>query len=55
MDDRSRYCVIAVVVPRATGRAVCLAFAAALARFAHDDCKHERHRLGGDYNLGWRY
>jgi hypothetical protein len=25
VDDHSRYCVIASVVPRATGRAVCLA------------------------------
>jgi transposase InsO family protein len=30
VDDHSRFCVIASVVPRATGRAVCLAFAAAL-------------------------
>ena len=27
VDDHSRFCVIATVVPRATGRAVCLAFA----------------------------
>ncbi|GII34952.1 IS481 family transposase [Planotetraspora mira] len=33
VDDHSRYCVIAAVVVRATGRAVCLAFAAALQRF----------------------
>ena len=33
VDDHSRYCVIAAVVERATGRAVCLALAAALARF----------------------
>jgi transposase len=33
VDDHSRYCVIASVVARATGRAVCLAFAAALRRF----------------------
>lgn len=33
VDDHSRFCVIAEVVPRATGRAVCLAFAAALRRF----------------------
>jgi transposase InsO family protein len=33
VDDHSRFCVIASVVERATGRAVCLAFAAALARF----------------------
>jgi hypothetical protein len=32
-DDYSRYCVIWQVVARATGRAVCLAFAAALCRF----------------------
>jgi transposase InsO family protein len=33
VDDHSRFCVIAQVVERATGRAVCLAFAKALARF----------------------
>ncbi|MER6590889.1 IS481 family transposase [Micromonospora purpureochromogenes] len=33
VDDHSRFCVIAAVVPRATGRAVCLAFAEALQRF----------------------
>lgn len=33
VDDHSRYCVMASVVERATGRAVCLAFASALARF----------------------
>jgi transposase InsO family protein len=33
VDDHSRYCVICQVVPRATGRAVCLAFAAALKKF----------------------
>ncbi len=33
VDDHSRYCVIASVVRRATGRAVCLAFAAALHEF----------------------
>jgi transposase InsO family protein len=33
VDDHSRYCVIARVTERATGRAVCLAFAAALARY----------------------
>ena len=33
VDDHSQYCVICQVVPRATGRAVCLAFAAALRRF----------------------
>ena len=33
VDDHSRYCVIAQVVARATGRAVCLAFAGALGRF----------------------
>jgi transposase InsO family protein len=32
VDDHSRYCVIASVVERATGRAVCLAFAGALQR-----------------------
>jgi len=33
VDDHSRYCVMAAVVERATGRAVCLAFAQALARY----------------------
>ncbi len=33
IDDHSRYCVICQVVPRATGRAVRLAFAAALRKF----------------------
>lgn len=33
VDDHSRFCVIAKVVPRATSRAVCLAFAEALLRF----------------------
>lgn len=33
VDDHSRYCVIAAVVERATGRAICVAFAQALARF----------------------
>ncbi|WP_229860019.1 IS481 family transposase, partial [Streptomyces anandii] len=33
VDDHSRFCVIASVVERATGRAVCAAFTAALAEF----------------------
>jgi transposase InsO family protein len=33
VDDHSRHCVICQVVARPTGRAVCLAFAAALRRF----------------------
>jgi transposase InsO family protein len=33
VDDHSRFCVIARVVERATGRAVCLAFSEALARY----------------------
>ncbi|KAB1159199.1 IS481 family transposase [Micromonospora sp. AMSO12t] len=33
VDDHSRFCVIAQVVRRATGRAICLAFADALQRF----------------------
>jgi transposase InsO family protein len=33
VDDHSRFCVIASVVERATGRAVCAAFAGALRRF----------------------
>ena len=37
VDDHSRYCVIAAVVPKATGRAVCLAFAAALRAYGIPD------------------
>jgi transposase InsO family protein len=37
VDDDSRFCVIATVVRRATGRAVCLAFAQALQRFGIPD------------------
>ena len=37
VDDHSRFCVIASVVERATGRAVCLALAGALARFGVPD------------------
>jgi transposase InsO family protein len=37
VDDHSRFCVIAAVVRRATGRAVCLAFADALQRFGIPD------------------
>ena len=37
LDDHSRYCVICQVVLRATGRAVCLAFAAALRTFGVPD------------------
>ncbi|WP_459806073.1 IS481 family transposase [Herbidospora sp. RD11066] len=37
VDDHSRYCVIAAVVARPTGRAVCLAFAAALKAFGVPD------------------
>jgi transposase InsO family protein len=33
VDDHSRFCLLAAVVRRATGRAVCLAFADALQRF----------------------
>jgi hypothetical protein len=33
VDDHSRYCVVAAVMRRATGRAVCQAFSAALARY----------------------
>ena len=37
VDDHSRYCVMAKVVERATSRAICLAFAQALARFGAPD------------------
>jgi transposase-like protein len=37
VDDHSRFCVIATVVRRATGRAVCRAFADALQRFGIPD------------------
>ena len=33
VDDHSRFCVLARVVERATGRAVCLAFSEALERY----------------------
>ena len=33
IDDHSRFCVIATVVLRATARAVCLAFTAAMAEY----------------------
>ena len=33
VDDHSRFCVMAAVVERATARAVCVAFAQALARY----------------------
>jgi transposase InsO family protein len=37
VDDHSRFCVLAAVVARATGRAVCLAFAEALRRYGIPD------------------
>jgi transposase InsO family protein len=37
VDDHSRFCVTATVIPRATGRAVCLAFADALRRYGVGD------------------
>ncbi len=37
VDDHSRYCVIATVVPRGSGRAVCLAFVHALLVFGCPD------------------
>lgn len=37
VDDHSRFCVIATVVRRATGRAVCVAFTEALHRFGIPD------------------
>lgn len=37
VDDHSRFCVIAAVVRRATGRAVCAAFVEALQRFGIPD------------------
>jgi len=37
VDDHSRFCVIAAVVERAAGRAVCLAFAQSLQRFGVPD------------------
>jgi transposase InsO family protein len=37
VDDHSRFCVLATVVVRATGRAVCLAFAEALRRYGVPD------------------
>ncbi|WP_423203117.1 IS481 family transposase [Krasilnikovia cinnamomea] len=37
VDDHSRFCVIAAVVPKATGRAVCLALVAALREYGVPD------------------
>jgi transposase InsO family protein len=37
VDDHSRFCVIAAVVPKATGRAVCVALAAALQEYGIPD------------------
>jgi transposase InsO family protein len=37
VDDHSRFCVIAAVVPKATGRAVCLALVAALREYGIPD------------------
>src|SRR5262249_26820910 len=37
VDDHSRFCVICAVVPRATGRAVCLALVAAFRRYGIPD------------------
>jgi hypothetical protein len=37
LDDCSRFCVIAKVVRRATGRAVCRAFVAAMAAYGIPD------------------
>jgi Integrase core domain len=37
VDDHSRYCVICAIVPRATGRAVCLALVAAFSRYGIPD------------------
>jgi transposase len=48
VDDHSRFCVIASVVERATGRAVCLALAAALARFGVPE------EILTDIQAGWR-
>jgi transposase InsO family protein len=53
IDDHSRFCVCAAVVERATSRAVCLAFAQALARFGvpeevlTDNGKQFTDRFGG--------
>jgi transposase InsO family protein len=52
VDDHSRYCVIAAVVPRATARAVCTAFVQALREFGcpqqvlSDDGKQFTGRFG---------
>jgi|tagenome__1003787_1003787.scaffolds.fasta_scaffold20911698_2 hypothetical protein len=48
VDDCSRFCVIATVLARATGRAVCLAFAAALRRYGIPD------EVLTDIQTGWR-
>jgi len=52
VDDQSRFCVLAAVVARPTGRAVCAAFAAALVEFGvpdevlTDNGKHFTARFG---------
>jgi hypothetical protein len=47
VDDHSRFCVIAAVVERATGRAVCLALAGALSRFGCRRRSSPTFKLGG--------
>jgi hypothetical protein len=44
VDDHSRYCVLACVVERATGRAICLAFSEALRRYMRRAGPHARLR-----------
>jgi transposase InsO family protein len=58
VDDHSRFCVIAKVVERATGRAVCLALAEALMRFGvpeeilTDNGKQFTNRFGVGARIG---
>ena len=47
VDDHSRYCVIATVVPRGSGRAVCLAFVRALPPSAVPTRCSPTFKLGG--------
>ncbi len=55
VDDHSRFCVIASVVRRATGRAVCLAFAEALQEFGvpEEGADRQRKTIHGPVRQRW--
>jgi hypothetical protein len=54
VDDHSRFCVMAKVVPRATGRAVCLVLVEAFRRYGiPDEGPHgQRHTVHGEVRPG---